>query len=268
MQPWSVNETLELKAAELPSEARQKFLDIPYYLHLWTQPYGGLRGKKVLDFGCGGGTSAAGIALLHDAVVHGTDINAEAEQCRGFLREHFDVDQPATLTFQEIKPGGEISGNGYDCVFSWSVFEHVNNRLYPAILTDLYERLVPGGFFFVQISPLYNSPEGSHLWALGYYDWQHLTNQINDVHDDIYNTNYEDTDKAGLWSLFNSLNRITADDLVSRFKAVGFELIREQRDDVAKEPPAELLRTYQRSALVNHQIVALFQKPLQNNATP
>lgn len=262
MQKWSINEVIESSSAKLAPELKQKFHDIPYYVHLWTKPYGGLKGKKVLDFGCGSGTSAAGLALIYGAQVHGTDINSEFRQCSAFLRQSFEIEQPETLTFQEIKPGGEIEGHDYDLIFSWSVFEHVNNRLYPMILADLYYRLKPGGLFFVQISPLYHSPEGSHLWALGYYDWQHLISQINDVHDDLFNSNYETSYKEELWSMFNSLNRITGDDLVDRFRAAGFELVSEQRDDVDRDPPAELLRTYQRSALVNYQIVALFKKPV------
>ena len=260
MRCWSVSETLETMAAELVPEARQKFVDLPYYLHLWTQPYGGLRGKKVLDFGCGGGVSTAGIALLHGAKVHGVDINSEAAQCSTFLRQHFAIDQPETLTFQEIEPGGVIDGHNFDCIFSWSVFEHVSNRIYAAILDDLYVRLKSGGLFFVQISPLYYSPEGSHLWALGYDRWQHLIYQINQIHDDIYNSAHDLTDKDALWSMFSSLNRLTGDDLIERFEAAGFKLLRKQVDDIGQEPPAELLRSYQRAALVNYQIVALFQK--------
>ena len=147
MDTWSINSQLELKAAELSFEEKQKFLEIPYYLHLWTQPFGGLAGKKVLDFGCGGGTSAAGIALLHGAKVHGTDINSEAEQCSSFIHNNFGISKIDDLTFQEIEPGGQIDGKDFDCIFSWSVFEHVNNRLYKNILSDLYDRLKPGGLF-------------------------------------------------------------------------------------------------------------------------
>lgn len=258
---WSTNHGIEAKASNLTGEARQKFLHLPYYLHLWTHEFGSLRGKKVLDFGCGGGTSAAGIALLHGANVHGVDINSEASQCSAFLQQSFGIEPPAALTFQMIGHSGEIAGDEFDCIFSWSVFEHVANRLYPQTLKDLFAILKPGGLAFVQISPLYFSPEGSHLWSIGYSHWEHLTNQTSEIYSDIYNHNIPIEMKNSLWSMFLTLNRITSDDLVVRFKNAGFELVREQRDCVDYEPPVDLIRSYSKAALTNSQIVALFRKP-------
>ncbi|MTH99980.1 cyclopropane-fatty-acyl-phospholipid synthase family protein [Roseibium sp. RKSG952] len=264
-----VESTLDLRtqiiqaAEQLPSEDdRAKFSFIPTVIDQWMTEAGGITGKKILDFGCGSGTSAAGAALLFDAEVHGVDINNEAEACAPFLQKHFGVEVPDRLTFQEIAPGETPNDGPFDLIFSWSVFEHVNNRIYPSILEDLYNRLKPGGHFFVQISPLYFAPEGSHLWAIGYNRWEHLISQTSDVHDDVNNSDLSDQHKKLLLAMFDTLNRITADDLLTRFKAAGFELIREQRDQVDFEPPEELVRAYQRDALKTFQIVALFQKPL------
>jgi len=258
---WSQNPDIERKAADLPEMEKAKFLELPRILHIWVKDHGGLKGKKVLDFGCGEGTSAAGIAILHDAIVHGTDINHEAEACAGLLETHFGMEVPESLTFQEITPGGEIRGDDYDCIFSWSVFEHVHNRIYDDILRDLYHRLKPGGLFFMQIAPLYFAPEGSHLWAIGYGKWEHLINQYSDIHADLQSSDLEASHKAGLATMFDTLNRVTADDIVARFTAAGFELLGQQRDQVDFEPPEELLRAYSREALMTYQIAALFQRP-------
>lgn len=263
-----VDSTLDLKtqildsAKLLPSDDdRAKFLYVPQIIEQWMTDAEGLAGKKVLDFGCGGGTSAAGVALLFDANVHGVDINNEAEACVPFLKQNFGIEIPSRLTFEEIAPGAVPKGGPFDLIYSWSVFEHVNNRIYHSVLQDLYEILKPGGYFFVQISPLFFSPEGSHLWAIGYERWEHLLAQTSDVHADVNNSNLENDHKKALLAMFDTLNRITADDLLSRFEAAGFRLIREQRDQVDIEPPGDLLRAYQRDALKTFQIVAMFQKP-------
>lgn len=235
---------------------------LPSYLHHWTEPYTSLAGKRVLDFGCGEGTSAAGIAWLQGATVHGVDINNEAEACRTFLKQSLNLDQPDTLTFQEIAPGGEINGTDFDCIFSWSVFEHVANRIYDSVLKDLYSRLKPGGLFFMQISPLYFSPEGHHLWALNYNSWEHLLNQTSEVYDDLANSELSDPEKEHLRAMYDTLNRVTADDVVQRFLAAGFELLKQSRDTIDIVPPETLLRSYTKEALTTFQIVALFRRPL------
>lgn len=257
---WSKNFQVERSARLLTGDDKSKFLDIPYYLHLWA---GSTAGKRVLDFGCGSGKSAAGVALLHDAaLVVGVDINTESDSCRQFLTDQIGLAaQPGNLVFEEITPGNTTSFSDFDVIFSWSVFEHVNNRLYQPILHQLISKMKPGGLFFVQISPLYFSPEGSHLWSIGYYQWEHLVNQTSDVYDDIMRCEaLSQGEKDALWSMFRTLNRITAEDLISRFENAGLTLLRHQKDQVSLDPPSSLLNAYQTSALKTHQIVALFQK--------
>jgi SAM-dependent methyltransferase len=255
------NKKIIQKADALSISEKAKFITLPKILHDWVKDFGGLSGKRILDFGCGEGTSAAGIAILYDAIVHGTDINNESDACTFFLQTNFGIDIPETLTFQEIIPGGDIHGDNYDCVFSWSVFEHVHNRIYDDVLSDLYNRIKPGGLFFMQISPLYFAPEGSHLWAIGYDKWDHLLNQYSDVRADLQRSDLDDGTKAGLLNMFDTLNRVTADDIIERFTAAGFELLRQQRDMVDHAPPIALLRAYSRDALMTYQIAAVFRRP-------
>jgi SAM-dependent methyltransferase len=260
---WSINPAVEETALSLDKEMRAKFHDIPSYLHQWTIPYGGLAGKRVLDFGCGSGMSAAGAAILGGAeLVVGVDINPESRNCRPFLDQHFGIPElPSSLRFEEIDPGQTTSFDSFDCIFSWSVFEHVDERIFASILTGLVAKLRPGGLFFVQISPLYFSPEGSHLWAIGYKAWEHLLNQTANVESDIQSAVHLSSDeKAALLGMYKTLNRITADDLLERFATAGLTLVRQQRDTTNLLPPVPLTRAYALDALSTHQIVALFQK--------
>ncbi len=43
-------ELLSRARASQDAEFKAKFFDIPYYLQLWTEPYGGLQGRRILDF--------------------------------------------------------------------------------------------------------------------------------------------------------------------------------------------------------------------------
>jgi SAM-dependent methyltransferase len=261
---WSRNSDLESKALALPDELRVKFHELPGHLHDWLAPFGGLEGKRVLDFGCGSGFSAAGIALLGGTdLVVGVDINPESRHCRSFLRSEFGLDDlPDNLRFEEIRPGQTTSFDGLDCVFSWSVFEHVDERIFAGVVSAIVEKMRPGGLFFVQIAPLYFSPEGGHLWAIGYKAWEHLLNQTANVEADIRSASHlSDEEKSALVGMFKTLNRITADDLIERFTAAGLTLLREQRDKTKLQPPPSLARAYAQDALSTHQIVALFRKP-------
>ena len=262
---WSINPEIETRAQAFPAEARLKFNDLPSFLSHWLSPYGGLAGKRVLDFGCGSGFSAAGIAILGGAdLVVGVDINAKSNNCLPFLSEQLGItDLPTNLQFEEVKPGQTTSFESFDCIFSWSVFEHVDERIFSSILKSLVEKLTLGGLFFVQISPLYFSPEGGHLWAIGYNTWEHLTNQTANVEVDISSAEHLlPEQKASLIGMFKTLNRITADDLIERFTASGLTLLTQQRDKTELDYPESLARAYTHDALSTYQIVALFMKQI------
>jgi len=250
-------------AKGLPLKQKVRFQNIPNFVSRWAEDFGGLEGKRVLDFGCGFGLSTAGISLLNSAdLAVGVDIGSEAEACESFLSKNFNIQKlPSNLVFERIEPGQTTSYDEFDCIFSWSVFEHVNNRIYSDILSGLYSKLKKGGIFFVQISPLYFSPEGGHLWEIGYRHWEHLLNQTSDVcHDIMSAENIAPSKKNELWSMFQNLNRITSDELIARFEESGFALTRERRDSVNILPPKQLVTAYSRESLTNTQIVALFQK--------
>jgi cyclopropane fatty-acyl-phospholipid synthase-like methyltransferase len=253
----------KIKTAGLSAQEEALFVTVPRHIQNWTRKHGGVAGQRILDFGCGTGVSAAGMALLMDAAhVHGVDINLNHAGCQAFLSRHFGLASlPDTLTFEKILPGETGAEQGFDIAYSWSTFEHVGNRYYPGILAGLRERIVPGGLFFVQIGPLYFSPEGGHLWALGWRAWEHLAHQFSDIEDAIaYKPGLTDEERRSLNSMFRSLNRITADDLLARIEGAGFSLLRQQRSETTLDPPAALLSAYRREALTTVQIVALFQR--------
>ncbi len=177
------------RAKVVDPQLRAKLYDVPQAIHEWLEPYGGLENRHVLDFGCGFGETAAGIALGHGASsVHGVDVQDKPGQCGPMLASVFGLESlPANLRFSRITEHGPAERDAYDVVVSWSVLEHVTRGLLSSVLGALHDSLRPGGIAFFQISPLYFSPEGAHLGVLGYQNWEHLLKQTSEVLDDIAN---------------------------------------------------------------------------------
>jgi cyclopropane fatty-acyl-phospholipid synthase-like methyltransferase len=250
----------EWECQPMDDTLRTKFTYLPDVLASWTEPVGGLRGKRILDFGCGSGMTALGIALNHGAeLVAGSDINREYEQCAANAREAGLGDLPANLDFETIERGSISRHDEFDFIYSWSVFEHVDQQLFDGVIDSLRENLRSNGHFFVQIAPLYYSPEGSHLWEIGFQQWEHLIWQVDHIYREIH-TRLEPERAANLWSMYITLNKVTAEKLVSTIIKRGFELAREYRTTVSVEPPSDLLSAYTKDALITNQVVALFRK--------
>ena len=239
-----------------------KFVDIPGYIESWSRQFGGLAGSRILDFGCGVGVSACGIAArLSPALVVGVDVNDESAGLQSVLQANLGVQSlPDNLVFERIRPGEISTHSGFDFVYCWSVFEHVHVDLYPSVLKGLRDRMNDGAHIYVQIAPLYFSKEGAHLWEIGYSNFEHLRMQISDIQQVIFSTPLiSEERRSSLWSMFSTLNRITADRLIEKFQDAGFSLVQEQRNE-SDSAPSDLLGTYQESVLRTFQIVALFKK--------
>lgn len=254
---------LARRAEVTDPKLRAKLYGVPQTIAAWLEPYGGLSNKRVLDFGCGFGETAAGIALGHGAhSVHGVDVQDKPGQCGPILSREFGlVDLPDNLRFSRIPERGPSEPHAYDVVVSWSVLEHVARGSLSQVLAAIHDSLRPGGVAFFQIAPLYFSPEGSHLWPLGYDRWEHLLKQTSEVLEDIANCDGVGPErKARLTRLFTTLNRVTAPDLVQRCEAAGFRVLRQQRDHTNLTPPDVLLEAYALEALTTHQIVLALQR--------
>jgi SAM-dependent methyltransferase len=244
----------------LLSAFTSKFSGVPNIIADWAKDIGGLQDKRILDFGCGEGTAALGIATAHGpSLVVGVDINREHEQLAELANASGIRELPGNLVFEEIAPGQISAQDRFDLVYSWSVFEHIDQTIVGDIVAGLRDKLRDGGHLFVQIAPLYYSPEGAHLWALGYKRWEHLTKQLDHIHREIYDT-LPKTDADGLWSVFATLNKITAPQLIREVTKGGFRLVREYTTMTAIVPDDDLTSCFARDALVTDQVVALFER--------
>ncbi|WP_426050891.1 SAM-dependent methyltransferase [Brevundimonas sp. SL161] len=266
------NTFLDWKKATSDPLLLRKLSTLPEIIESWIAPYGGFSGREVLDFGCGFGETAAGIALQYDVTrVVGVDVQDKPARCEPLLMEKIGIGGlPDHLTLAQIEKGALLGEQEFDLVISWSVLEHVQRDSLRQTIADLWTALRPGGLAFVQISPLYFSPEGSHLWAIGYGGWEHLLRQTSEVLADIEAAPHLTTEaKDRLVRLYSTLNRVTANELTAHCDAVGFEVVRQQRDRTEKTPSACLTEAYCVEALTTDQIVLLLKKPdLSNEGHP
>ncbi len=69
----------------------------------------------------------------------------------------------------------------FDCFYSWSVFEHIDEKFLDQIVRGLKDLLKPGGFKFLQICGMLYSAYGSHLQECVSTPWAHLLMQHNNL---------------------------------------------------------------------------------------
>jgi SAM-dependent methyltransferase len=238
-----------------------KFLTLTKTIANWVEPYVGLKGRRILDFGCGEATTALGITLLHQPeLMVGVDVHPQFERCESLARKFKGIERlPDNMKFELVERGNISSYDDFDIVYAWSVFEHVDQKLFDGIIRSLHEKLRDGGLLFIQIAPLYYSAEGAHLWDLGWTRWEHLTMQIDHVYDALYkNLSKPHADRH--WFMFSTLNRITAPKLIADVARQGFKILRQYTSEHQAVPPDDLLSVYKREVLVTEQVVVLFRK--------
>ena len=148
----------------------------------------------------------------------------------------------------------------FDLIYSWSVFEHVDQQLLSGTLLSLRRLLKPKGFLFIQVTPLYYSAEGSHMIPWVPEPWGHLLNQHNIFYDKLANAVGDPEQLRLLWSTYRTLNRMTAPKLVELVHQAGFEIVRDYRTKDPHAIPAELAGIFQPEILLTNQIVLLLRK--------
>lgn len=248
-------------------------------VHHWIGSVLDERTARFLNFGCGDGITDLALMLRHGATaIHGVDIRREYAKLPRIAREQLGMSRiPAGMTFETITPGTPLAGKRplVDGIMSWSTFEHVQRDQLAPIFSDLYACLRPGGYFFIQIEPLFFSPFGSHLRRYDEVPWHHLLAsedelwQVIQNHDgpiDAAEVDFGFADfgvdgyKRFVFKEYQALNRLTADELLAFVEQAGFRLVRQERRNVEMEIPALLLERYPREWLLNNEILLLLRK--------
>jgi len=256
-----VSEILDWSIDKIQDDVyRTKFVELPRIINEWTEPYGGITGKTILDFGCGEATTAIGLALKYEPKrVVGVEIQSNIQECLPLAKEQIGIGRlPERLELKQISPGDSLDdGTKYDLIYSWSVFEHVEQSLIPRALESLRQVIKPNGILFIQIAPLYYSAEGSHMMPWVRVPWGHLIYQHDIFYHNLARVVGDGEELRSLWSTYRTLNKLTAPQLVDAVKAAGFEIVRDYRTKDEYDIPSSLRAIFQEDVLTTNQIVIL-----------
>jgi SAM-dependent methyltransferase len=252
----------------LPSDVqdptyRLKFFELPDLIVQWAAPYLETEGARVLDFGCGEATTALGFALRKGAShVVGVDIVSDPELCAPYARHHLRLDTlPANLELHRVEPGRlHNEEDRFDLIYAWSVIQHVRQDLVGGTLAMLNDRLRDGGLLFVQISPLYYSSEGSHLFHKVPERWGHLHRQHSEYLTLLRQACGDEAEYRVLVDTYETLNRITAPRVVAAIRGAGFSVLREHYREEDFNPSPEVAEVYERAALRMADIAILARR--------
>jgi ubiquinone/menaquinone biosynthesis C-methylase UbiE len=129
-----------------------------------------VRGRRVLDVGCGAGGKPAFYATLDPAALVALDISEEnIAQARAFARAgHLDERVCFVTAGAERLPFAEDS---FDLITATDTFEHFEEPL--AALREMARVLLPGGHIVFYFTP-FRSPLGSHVYDAIRTPWCHL----------------------------------------------------------------------------------------------
>lgn len=266
------------RLAKLDSWFHSHYIAAPHIIVSALAPHTDLSTCAVLDVGCGDGIMALGVHRAGAGKVVGVDLTRAFDSL--LPRASAVIGLPAVpeqVSFRQGRPGQPMPADDgeFDVVYSWSVFEHVDGV--PALLSDTARVLRSGGFFYLQISPLYYSPFGSHLMRLIEEPWAHLLHAPKDYEamaaaagdhtraeekDLLYLQNEFEQVKRYLIGEYHSLNRIRTVELVDAVRAAGFEILSCELGQVRHlTPPPALTAQHDLHDLLTSEIRLLMRKP-------
>lgn len=172
-----------------------------------------LRGKSVLDFGCGRGDLDLVLADHLDCQVTGVDVREYAEwsglQHQNVRRLVVDLSQEANAR-QFAKE--------FDVIMSTSVLEHVRHPY--SALQGLRTVLRPRGVAWLKIN-LYRGPLASHRYREVFFPWPHLL-----FTDEVFMQFYQHLGKRPQGASW--VNKLTHLHYRDYFQRIGFEVLDEK----------------------------------------
>jgi SAM-dependent methyltransferase len=131
-----------------------------------------IKGKTVLDYGCGYGRAVLTLAGMDVERAVGLDIrDAVLEAARSLAADEQAADRCLFVNGQDRRALLAWRGR-VDVVLSRDAFEHYADP--GAVLEQMWDLLVPGGSVFVSFGPPWWHPYGCHMMFLGAPPWAQL----------------------------------------------------------------------------------------------
>jgi ubiquinone/menaquinone biosynthesis C-methylase UbiE len=196
-----VPEPLEYDEGAMAGRARDRLA--------WVHKTIGLQGKRVLEFGCGGGFEVWLLAHHFAADAWGVDI-AERAAWKTL------ADDRTHLVLADLAVDRPFPEDHFDRVFSFYVFEHVQHPY--AALAEIYRILKPGGIAWIAAN-LHRGPLASHRYKQVNFPFPHLL-----FTDDVFREFYR---RRGLPEMEAAwVNRLTWAEYEDHFARIGFRVRR------------------------------------------
>ncbi len=198
-------------------------------------------GKQVVDIGAGDGIIDLGLVIrgrpekLVGYDLRPTDVDAlrRSAQAAGVAEQ-----LPEALSFSVSGPTHiPEPDDTFDVAVTWSVFEHVNRP--EQMLREVTRILKPDGVLFLQLWPFFYSEHGGHLWP--HYDggFPHLLHGADEIRSCIQGRRGTDATRGDALEEFESLNRITLDDLQRALLGAGLTVTKLELISRAAHIPLE-----------------------------
>jgi 2-polyprenyl-3-methyl-5-hydroxy-6-metoxy-1,4-benzoquinol methylase len=263
MKPMTETTLAMSRNKDFDPEFEVRYTVVADIIQSWTAQYLDVSSADVLDFGCGEGITALGFARRFQAKsVSAVDIMPDVRRCLDRSMQNLGLPLPANLQARQIAPAEDfMAGKKFDLIYSWSVFEHIEQTILDEVIAQIASRLKPGGLLFTQIAPLFYAADGSHLAHRIPEPWAHLTMQGDLYLKRLTEACTRTDERDALWACFSTLNKLTAPELKRRLDRTGMTLLREYTSENADsgEPPSALLEVFTREALMTNQVVLLHQ---------
>ena len=128
-----------------------------------------VRGKSVLDVGCGDGSMCLHLARIGAGRVLGVDIQTV---WKGEARLDAEPELRERCELRRIDSLDELRGEQFDLVLSQDSFEHYSDPEH--FVFELIAPVAPGGLLLVGFGPLWKAPLGGHIDYMTRLPWAHL----------------------------------------------------------------------------------------------
>lgn len=183
-----------------------------------------VRGRAVVDFGCGRGVEAVALALAGAARVLGVDTDTVAlEKARELAHSHGVQDR---ITFvEQSRPQDE---GGFDLVLSQNSMEHFPH---PEDILALMRRLVrPQGEMVITFGPPWFAPYGSHMRFFTPVPWVNLLFSEQTVM--RVRSRYRDDGARSYAEVRNGLNQMSVARFERLIASLGGQVVELRYDGV------------------------------------
>jgi SAM-dependent methyltransferase len=175
----------------------------------WVHKSIDLRGKRVLEFGCGGGFEVWLLAHHFGADAWGVDISER-------VAWKTLADERTHLVLADLAVDRPFPEDHFDRVYSFYVFEHVTHP--HAALAELFRILKPSGLAWISAN-LHRGPLASHRYKDVMFPFPHLL-----FGDEVFREFYR---RRGMPELDAAwVNRLTWAEYEDHFARIGFRVRR------------------------------------------